>query len=192
MRDMLGLRDNEDVDFTWPWELESSAEFLAVPEEKLKQLLAWSQSFVAADGAWTLVMGTAKSPRFSVCAKCVREQKAIHYCVEGRFDFVTLCPVHRTPMFVKDRDQTGQDSYAKQWVGLTPAGNHGVATTAQMKSRFELERRIREAVKVGYEKHPTLGTIPAQTLLAAEAWRLRPRQRREVLSTVPSAATATH
>lgn len=176
MRDTLGLRDNEDVDFTWPWELESSADFLALSVEALMQLLAWRQSFVAEeDSASCLVMGTATAPKFSVCARCVRDQKALHYCVEGRLDFVTLCPVHGTPMFMKKRNRNGGESYAKSWIGTPLKGHVAEAVAAQRKSRFELERRIRAAVKVGYERHPTYGTIPAQTLLAAEAWRLRPR-----------------
>lgn len=176
MRTLLGLRDTEDVDFTWPWELESSAGFLAVPVEALTQLLAWRQSFIAEeDSASCLVMGTATAPKFSVCARCVREQKAVHYCVESRLDFVTLCPVHGTPMFVKKRNRTGEESYAKNRIGDPSKGHIDGATVAQRNNRFELERRVRAAVKVGYERHPTLGTIPAQTLLAAEAWRLRPR-----------------
>jgi hypothetical protein len=175
MRTLLGLRDNQDVDFAWPWELESSAEFLAVPVQELTQLLAWRQSFVAHDDACGLVMGTATSPKFSVCARCVREQKAMHYCVESRFDFVTLCPVHGTPLFVKNRNRAGGESYVMASIGATPNGRVGGTSAAQRSNRFELERRIRAAVKVGYERHPVLGTIPAQTLLAAEAWRLRPR-----------------
>jgi TniQ len=175
MRDLLYLKEDEDVDFSWPWDLESSAEFLAVPVEALTQLLTWRQSFVAHDGAFGLVMGTATAPKFSVCARCVREQKAMHYCVESRFDFVTLCPVHGTPMFVKNRNRAGGESYVRTSIGATSNGRVGGATAAQRSNRFELERRIRAAVKIGYERHPILGTIPVQTLLAAEAWRLRPR-----------------
>jgi hypothetical protein len=175
MRDLLYLKEDEDVDFAWPWDLESSAKFLAVPVEALTQLLTWRQSFVAHDGAFGLVMGTATAPKFSVCARCVREQKAMHYCVESRFDFVTLCPVHGTPMFVKNRNRAGGESYVRTLIGATSNGRVGGATAAQRSNRFELERRIRAAVKIGYERHPILGTIPAQTLLAAEAWRLRPR-----------------
>ena len=75
----------------------------------------------------------------------------------------------------KTETEGGGDSYSKNWIGATSNGRNGGTTAAQRTSRFELERRIRAAVKVGYERHPTLGTIPAQTLLAAEAWRLRPR-----------------
>ena len=175
MRELLWLKEDEDVDFAWPWDLESSAEFLAVPVEALMQLLAWRQSFVAQDRAFDFVMGTATAPRFSVCARCIRQHKAMHYCVESRFDFVTLCPVHGTPMFVKNRNRAGGESYAKNWIGANSNGRVGGATASQRSSRFELERRIRSAVRVGYERHPILGLIPAQSLLAAEAWRLRPK-----------------
>lgn len=173
MRGILGLKDSEDVDFAWPWELESSARFLAVSVEGLERMLAWRQSFVAQAGAWALVMGSADAPRYSVCVRCVREQQAIHYCVESRFNFVTLCPQHRAPMFLRRRVGDGGERLAFNWIG-TGAGNRTVGQTAEhVNSRYHLEQRIRAAVKVGYERHPKYGTIPVQTLLAAEAWRLR-------------------
>jgi len=174
MRGILGLRDSDDVDFAWPWELESSARFLAVSVGDLGRMLAWRQSFVAQAGAWALVMGSADAPRYSVCVHCVRQQKAIHYCVENRFRFVTLCPTHRAPMFAKTQVGAGGEALTGSWVGTFARPRSGSCPSGHLNCRFELERRLRDAVKVGYERHPKYGVVPVQTLLAAEAWRLFP------------------
>jgi hypothetical protein len=174
MRGLLGLKDSDDVDFVWPWELESSARFLAVSVEGLGRMLAWRQSFVAQAGAWALVMGSANAPRYSVCVRCAREQKAIHYCVENRFSFVTLCPLHRAPMFAKRQVSVGGESLTGNWVAIAARPRSGSYPSGHLNSRFDLERRLRDAVKIGYERHPKYGVVPVQTLLAAEAWRLFP------------------
>lgn len=191
MRGILGLKESEDVDFSWPWELESSARFLAVSVEVLGRLLSWRNSFVAQAGAWALVMGSANAPRFSVCVRCVREQKAIHYCVENRFGFVTLCPLHRVSMFARRYVGVERDRLAGKWAATAASPRLGCNAAGHVNSRFDLERRIRTAVKVGYERHPKYGTVPVQTLLAAEAWRLFPvgglTQGTVQLSTLPDA-----
>lgn len=174
MRDVLQLNEAEDVDFVWPWDIKSSAKFLAVSAQTLEDLLAWRRTFIGQKNRWDFVLGTAEVPKFSVCARCVREHKAIHYCVESRFDFVTLCPVHGCPMFLKHRNPGENQPYVKNWIAASVHSRVRRATAPYQSSRFRLERRIYRAMRIGYEKHLTLGLIPAQSLLAAEAWRLRP------------------
>lgn len=176
MRELIGLTDEEDADFTWPWELATSAQFLALPVDALAKLLSWSQSYVAQQRAFDLVMGTPMAPVFGVCGQCVREQNATHYCAESRLNFITLCPQHGVPLSLRGQEdvyagRVGQNVTAAQ---PTDAGE-GDNVAQQRRVRFALERRIGTAMKCGYEKHPVLGTVPVQTLLAAEDWRLRPR-----------------
>ena len=59
--------------------------------------------------------------------------------------------------------------------GAISNGRVGGTAVAQRSCRFELKRRIRTVLKLGNEKHPTVRTILAQTLLTEKAWRLRPK-----------------
>lgn len=178
MRELIGLTDDEDADFTWPWELATSAQFLALPVDALAKLLSWSQSYVAQQRAFDLVMGTPTAPMFGVCGQCVREQNAMHYCVESRLNFIKLCPQHGTPLRLEGHEEVHAGRALQDLMSTRPGDLANVAVTArqQCEIRFALERRIGAAMKCGYERHPTMGMIPVQTLLAAEDWRLRPRR----------------
>lgn len=177
MRALLGLGMGVDPDFVWPWELASSAAFLAVPVDALVNLLTWCQSYVPHAEAYDLVLGSAIAPEFSVCARCVRERNAMHYCVESRLDFVTLCPEHGVLMERQEHHDvySGVISGDRMKSAMDDHLDDAPEVRARRVNRFNLERRVRIAMKSGYERHPTMGMIPVQSLLAAERWRLRPK-----------------
>lgn len=177
MRQSIGLETDEDADFSWPWDMQSSSQFFAVSIEALKCMLAWTESFVAQARAYDLVMGTAREPRYRFCAGCVREHKVMHYSAEGRFEFMTLCPRHGTPMKCGQRKDVYGGVVSDEVTGDV-AGFDLQQLAAQadprQAARLHLERRICAAVKCGFERSSNYGIVPARSLIAAEAWRLMP------------------
>jgi hypothetical protein len=84
-----------------------------------------------------------------------------------------LCGRHETPLRTLGHDAV----YLGLWEPLPPSAywNGGASDTAPSAAhRLALERRMLAVVRAGFERHPVLGVVPAQAVLAAEAWRLAP------------------
>ncbi|WP_436296645.1 TniQ family protein [Variovorax sp. LjRoot175] len=173
-RRLLGLGSGLDPDFGWPWELESSARFLATTADQLAQLMAWRCSFIAQARPDGVVTGDSKVPLFSLCRACVAESRVVHYRIECRFGFVRLCPKHGTTLM---RVNGGRSLASLECAEVQSSSLWGLSSpeppsVQRRRERMAFEKRICRALYVGYERHPTFGIVPAQTLLAVERIRV--------------------
>ncbi len=173
-RRLLGLAGHGDPDFGWPWDLESSARFLATTADQLSQLLAWRCSFVAQAKPRGVVRGSSKKPLFTVCRACVAESRLVHYRIECRFDFLRLCPKHGTTLIAVNSDRSLASLSFEEVQSSSAWGQNfrEPSSPQRRQERMAFEKRICAALYVGYERHPTLGIVPAQTLLAVERMRM--------------------
>jgi len=89
----FGLTSGQDPDFDWPWSVVSTARFLSTSPRHVMEMIQWRHGQIRIYGRAS-VMGSRDAPAFRVCPVCVGKYGFAHYRLEGRLDFVTLCPIH--------------------------------------------------------------------------------------------------
>jgi hypothetical protein len=175
MTELLRKAGIGDPDFLWPWDLRSSAAFFAADLDDFRPMLSWVDSYIGRARAFDVLRGSARRPVFGLCSHCIRDVRVTHYSVESRFCFVTLCALHGTPLRAMNHHAllaglSDPLPLGAFWNGGSPDAARGPA------HRLALERRVRAVVRLGFERHPVLGVVPAQSVLRAEAWRLTSRR----------------
>jgi len=174
MNRSLTLGRRCDSDFDWPWDLDTTARFFATPQEVIGNLFGWHMSFIAQAAPPGIVLGDGRLPRFMLCRECMAEAGVAYYRVEFRFAFMRLCQRHHIPLIIPNTGRLLESIQGEDWNDLRHWGVRlpTPPDEQRLRERLALETRICRLLKLGYERHPVLGVVPAQAILAQNRVRL--------------------